>query len=245
MILVLASSTTVEYSLRWAYENTLGRLSWATSSGHLTAEDRYGAEIAQDYVKFIRQEPWYLYDFKSKLTDLWSRTPAWGPDMIRKWERRYALTTEYAIKATYGWLIKQATGAAYEPALMTTEVEVNHAPATISPGLNIRILHTLPDGRALMSLPRYFDFRIAVTDLAAQGVSVVDIAGNTSVILVTAWAPEEREINAKNARTLFEHPILTKPGIKRVGVVIPVSELSSFLLHAPDQGLIIEHVYDY
>lgn len=245
MILVLASSTTMEYSLRWAYENTLGRLSWASSSGHLTPEDQYGAQVAQDYVNFIRHEPWYLYDFKSKLKGLWKETPVWGDDMIRKWERRYALTTEYVIKAAYGWIIEKATRAAYEPALMTTQIVVNHAPPTIPAGLNIRLLRTLPDGRALMSLPRYFDFRIAVTALAEQGVSVIDIAGNTSVILVTAWVAQGEKIKANNARVLFEHPLLTMPGTKRVGIILPVSELSSFLLHARDQSVRIEHVYDY
>jgi hypothetical protein len=90
MICVIAGSTTLEYALRSAYENTLGRISWATSSGALTAQERYGAQVAQDYVDFIRKQPWYLYDFSSKLAGLWSSTPAWGPDMLRKWERRYA-----------------------------------------------------------------------------------------------------------------------------------------------------------
>lgn len=63
MIGVIATSTTIEYGLRWAYENTLGRMSWATTSHGLTAEDRYAAQVAQDYVDFIRQQPWYLYDF--------------------------------------------------------------------------------------------------------------------------------------------------------------------------------------
>ncbi len=37
MILVIASSTTVEYALRSAYENVAGRLSWAVSSGRTTS----------------------------------------------------------------------------------------------------------------------------------------------------------------------------------------------------------------
>jgi hypothetical protein len=55
MICVIAGSTTVEYALRSLYENIVGRLSWSTSSA-LTAEDRYGAMVAQDYVDFIRKE---------------------------------------------------------------------------------------------------------------------------------------------------------------------------------------------
>lgn len=245
MIVVLATSTTLEYSLRWAYENTLGRISWAVSSRSLTPEDRYGAAVAQDYVDFIRHEPWYLYDFKSKLRGLWADTPWTGHDMLRKWERRYALTTEYGIKMVYAWLIEKATRAAYEEALMTTLVEADHAPAKLPTGLDIQLLRRFDDGRVLLSLPRYFDFKTAVLLLAQQGVSLSDIAGNRDVIFLTTWIPEHRHVDHGTARTLFEQPMLTMPGLKRVGLVIPVSRLSDFLLHAQEHGLTIEHVHDY
>src|SRR5437764_514515 len=74
-----------------------------------TAEDRLGAEVAQDYVDFIRVQPWYEYDFASRMRQVWTRTGLLGPDAIRKWERKYALTTEYGIKGLYGWLIRKAT----------------------------------------------------------------------------------------------------------------------------------------
>jgi hypothetical protein len=242
MICVIASSTTIEYTLRAAYENTIGRASWLTSDG-LTEEDRYGATVAQDYVDFIRREPWYLYDFGAKLKGLWLSIPPFGPNMIRKWERRYALSTEYLIKAGYAKLIEAATRAAYTPALMTTQVVVEHAPAILPAG--VKVVRQLADGRAVMDLPRYYNFRIAVTQLAQGGGRVVDVAGNTSVILVTAWAPENTALKVDNARVLFRQPLLTMPGQERVGVVLPVSQLSTFVLDAPRLGMTVEHVYDY
>jgi hypothetical protein len=32
---------------------------------------------------------------------------------LRKWERKYALSTEYLVKAGYGWLIAKASGDVY------------------------------------------------------------------------------------------------------------------------------------
>jgi hypothetical protein len=245
MICVIASSTTVEYAIRSAYENTLGRISWSTSSG-LTEEDRYGAVVAQDYVDFIRQQPWYLYNFSAKLKGLWTTTPAFGPNMLRKWERRYALTTEYVIKAVYGKLIEWATHAAYDPALMTTQVVVDHAPAALPAGVTAKVVRELPDGRAVMDLPRYFDFRIAATALASQGTKLVDIAGNTSVILVTVWVTDDTASAMKQGnRVLFEQPLVTMPGKRRVALIVPVSDLSALLLRARDQNVKVEHVYDY
>lgn len=245
MIGVIAASTTVEYAIRWAYENAVARISWGLSTGKLTAEDVYAAKVAQDYVDFIQQKPWYLYDFTSKLVGLWRETPVVGRNGLRKWERRYALTTEYAIKALYGKLIEVATRSAYAPALMTTEVVVDHVPQVTPTTLNITVLKPLPGDRALLRLPRYFDFRIAATELARQGVRLVDIAGNTSVILVTVWADDQSKIDSKRDRVLFEQALLTLPGMRRVGLLVPVSGLSDFLVTAPQNGLKVEHVYDY
>lgn len=245
MIMVIGSSTTAEYGLRWAYENTIGRIGWATSSGALTEEDRYGAAVAQDYVDFIRKEPWYLYNFWGKLKGLWSGTPAFGPDMIRKWERRYALTTEYLIKAAYGKLIERATRAAYDEALLTTQVVVDRLPARLPQQTGIKLVKQLPDGRAVLDLPRYYDFRIAATKLAQAGSTLQDIAGNNSVILVTVWADHDAALATARQRILFEQPLLTMPGRKRVALVLPVTDLSGFLVRAQVQNLKVEHVYDY
>ena len=69
---VLGASTTVEYGMKGLYEHTVGRLAEATRTGSaLTPEERFAAKVAQDYVDFIRIDPWYLFDFKSRLTQLW------------------------------------------------------------------------------------------------------------------------------------------------------------------------------
>ncbi len=244
MIGVIGSSTSVEYGLRSMYENTLGRISWATASG-LTPEDEYGARVAQDYVDFIRKEPWYLYDFAGKLKGLWADTPLFGSDMLRKLERRYALTTEYLIKAAYGKLIKLATSAAYEPALMTTQVVADHEPYDLADLPNVKLLRMLDDGRAVLELPRYYDFRLAATKLGLQDVQLQDIAGNSDVILVTVLTGIHGTAAPPDSRVLFEQPMLTEPGRKRVALVLRVSALSRYLVDAPRQGVEVEHVYDY
>ena len=109
MIMVIGASTTVEYALKSAYETLIGRLSEFTRTHGMTEEDVLAAGVAQAYVEFIRETPWYEFDFFGKLKELWTQTSLFGPDMIRKWERKYALTTEYSIKAAYAWLIAKMT----------------------------------------------------------------------------------------------------------------------------------------
>lgn len=245
MICVIAGSTTAEYGLRWIYENTVGRASWVFSGGKLTAEDRYGAQAAQDYVDFIRREPWYRYSFMSKLKGLWTDTPLIGPDVVRKLERRYALSTEYIIKAIYGKMIELATRSAYEPAQMTTQVVAQSVPPEFVPPEGVRHLLTLQDDRAVLELPRYDNFKLAATRLAEMNVRLVDIAGNDSVILVSVITDRDMSSLPPGVRVLFEQPIVTEPGRKRRALVVPVAALSQFLLEAPAEGMAIEHIYDY
>lgn len=245
MIGVIAGSTTLEYGIRAVYGNTIGRLSWVLGGSRLTDEDRFDALAAQQYVDFIRQQPWYLFDFGSRLEQLWTEVPMHGPGTIRKWERRFALSCEYGIKAAYGKLIKVATHAAYDAPRMNTDVVVESLPADWTPPPEVSLLSRFPDGRALLSLPRYYDFRIAATALAKQGVRIVDVAGNRSTILVSAWAPAGASIDAHGGRVLFTQAIETPADTQRAVMLVPVGELSSVLAQADSHGLTIEHVYDY
>lgn len=247
MIWVIATSTTVEYTLRSAYENTVGRVSWWLGGSQLTDEDRYGAVAAQDYVDFIRQQPWYMFDFSARLRHLWSDVPMRGHGIVRKWERRYALTSEYLVKAAYGKLIEWATRAAYDPAAMSTDVVVQSLPAHTTLPARTSVVRALPDGRTLLALPRYFDFRIAATALATQGVRIVDVAGNgpDADILVTVWLADGRDVPAGSGRVLFEQTISLPAHTRRVALLMPVAHVSDFLAQASATGMTVEHVYDY
>lgn len=243
MINVIAISTTAEYLLRSAYENTAGRISWATAGNDMTDEDRYAARRAQEYVDFIRREPWYLFDFASCLKGLWRDVPATGPHIVRKWERRYALTTEYTIKYAYGKLIERATRTAYTPATMTTRVVVDHVPAQLPQ--EITFVRQIPGNQAVLDLPRYYAFRTAATGLALRNSNIVDIAGNNTVILLTILAPSSGNAITRANRTLFSQPIISHPGMTRYAVVVPVANLSSILRLADYDQITVEHVYDY
>ena len=244
MILVIAGSTTIEYALRSLYENTVGRASHLFSSGELTREETLGAEVAQQYVDFIRREPWYLFDFASALKRLWSDVPLWGGQPLRKLERRYALTTEYLIKGLYAKLIEITTRAAYEEAKMTTWTVVNGLPMQTKLPATITLQSDLNADRAVLVLPRYEAFKQDALWLARQGANFTDIAGNDGKILVSlitpqAWVPEDP------STILFSQPILTHPDEKRVALALPVSRLSSALLAWDDAHLRVEHIYDY
>lgn len=245
MIVVIGVSTTVEYGLHAAYETLIGRLSELTTTYGTTEEDRLAARVAQDYVDFIRVEPWYKFDFAGRLAQVW-RTSWWGDDPLRKWERKYALTTDYGVKAVYGWLMWKGTKAAYGEAVPLTAAVLDPLPAEAEAQLpELKVLLRSPDGSALVTVPRYEAFTRHALALARQGARFREIAGNRSVILVTALVPRTWQGTPGSSRVLFTQDILTDPSTRRVALVIPVDSLHVALNELSAPPLRVEHVYDY
>jgi hypothetical protein len=242
MIMVIGVSTTVEYAIRSAYEQLIGRVS--ALSGGRTTEDDFGAQVAQEYVDFIRVRPWYEFDFTARLKRLWTQTSFSGPHLFRKLERRYALTTEYLVKAVYGKIIEKATHSAYEKPILTTSVIVGPWPACERPPPDAALISQPKEDEALLSLPRYQDFMAPAIALANCGAEFKEIAGNRSVILVSALGPLG-QAQPSDTEVMIRQPIITQPGKEREVLVIPVAKLASVLRGLRAQGLTLEHIFDY
>jgi hypothetical protein len=242
MITVIGVSTTAEYALRSAYETLVGRVAEATAGGADSEEDRFAAQVAREYVDFIVVNPWYDFDFTRRLRALWTEVPATGPHMARKWERRYALTTEYGIKAAYGWLIRKATHASYDAPVLSTAVVVQDLPPRF-PFVEGETFIARKGDETLVLLPRYQAFMRSATRLAKSGANFEEIAGNRSVILVSAIAP--RDWQGAPGETFFVQPIITRPQEKRVVLRVRVEDLAERLRTLPASGVRLEHVFDY
>ncbi|MBI1396725.1 MAG: hypothetical protein GC151_12150 [Betaproteobacteria bacterium] len=242
MIVVIGVSTTVEYALRAVYETLVGRVTERLMPPDGTDEDRYARRVAQDYVNFIRMRPWYEYDFLGKLVGLWRETSFFGPGFVRKWERKYLLTTEYGLKGVYAWFIALATSAGYEAERNDTAIVLDHLPASTADLHIIEVVSSKEDGPAIVTVPRYAAFGIAAIALARVGVDFVEIAGNRGDIVMSVIAPAYWDDPPAGTRVLLEQPVLTRPGYKRVALVMQVSELAHVLRTCQVQ---IEHVYDY
>ena len=243
MIMVIGVSTTVEYALRSAYERLIGRLSEVLSA-QPTAEDRYAAKVAKDYVDFIRVLPWYEYDFAARLRGLWTDTGYWGPDALRKWERKFALSTEYGIKMLYGKLIKFGTKSVYEEPQLVTAVVTLTVPAPDAKLPAVKLLKALPDGRALITVPRYEAFSVYAQALAGKGLNFEEIAGNRGFILVSLLTPRDWTAPL-DLSVLFTQPILTRPDGQRAVLTVRVNSLAMHLRKWQLAGQKVEHIFDY
>ena len=223
MIWVIGSSASVEYSIKALYETIFGRI---TDTYEVkTEEDKFNAKFTQDYVHFIKDKPWYEFDFNSRLKSLWTSTYFFGDNFFRKIERKYILTSELAVKYGYGKLISLGTKTVYDEALPITAVVL--------------------ENDNLQFLPRYDKFANAITSLAKNGHSFKEIAGNNSAILLTVLVPNSDKTNFENTQTVFTQPIASNLTMKRIALAIPVSSLSKLLFQLSKEKIKIEHVFDF
>jgi hypothetical protein len=240
MILIITTSTTAEYGLKWAYERIVGRLTEASSFGASTAEDRLAAEVAREYVRFLDVEPWYKFDFLTPLKRVWTETGFWGPAPLRQWERKYYLTSDYACKAAYGWVIRMLSESSYGIESQVTAVVLDREPTAVE---SFKRLERYPDGSVLGHLPRYQAFTKAALSVARAGVKFHEIAGNRGPILISAVVPAE--LNVSKWNVILKQPILTRPGWQRIAFVVQVPELTETLGQLDVPWIHLEHIYDY
>ena len=270
MLAVIGTSFTAENVFKGIYENTIGRLAEWTSSGEPTPEELYGRQVAAEYGTFLHTIPWYNFPFSEKIGPLWRTVPS-EPNLARKVERRLALTLEYAVKAGYGWAIKQGTESVYDP----EQEEILARAEGVTPELaerepRLRIVET-QDGQAqqvsgqrepgrrngegaadartvLVTLPRYEAFTKLVPRLVDQGVRFAEIAGNDE-IMITVLAPRDWRWPANEATLLFTLPIPSQPDRARLAVKVPVRSLHTVIADlarlSATNNVTLEHIYDY
>jgi hypothetical protein len=241
---VIGVSHSAEFIMRGIYVNTIGRLSELFASGR-TAEEIYAQIYWDDYGNFLNTTPWYDYPYGDRQRDLSNKVSSEGPGQFRKWERRLALSAEFAVKGAYGKLIGGGTKAAFSPVVPTTLAVVERMPDTIPASFrNVKVLARSGD-LSLVSFPRYSPFTdIALRMADGSGARFVEIAGNRSV-LVTVAGQREVKLDIRGAREVFRTDILAGNGGSRVGIAVPVDGLLDLVRELKQQGIAVEHIYDY
>ena len=243
MLGVIGSSFSAENAIRGAYERAVGRFT-ELLGGYHTEEDAFARRTAREYGAFMPTLPWYEFPFASKLKALWRETPLLGSGLIRKWERRLALTAEYGIKAVYGWMIARSTGAVYAAEDLMIHAWIENAPDRIFDDQRVRRVRTVDTGSYLVMLPRHEPFTEVVAKLAKQGVRFRDFAGNETIVL-TAIAPSAWDYRLSSGEIVLSATILTNPAAKRIVVKAPVASLHAILTGLERSGVTLEHLYDY
>lgn len=230
----------LEYALKACYEATVGQLAEASANGP-TAEEQLAARVAQDHAVFIARHRPQDYDHAARLKELWQTVPLWGDDLLRKWERRFALSTEYGAKAAWSWAMNKIDGPATQS---TTAVLLNQWPAVPAELPELKRVGNV-GGSVLATVPRRSALATHAAALARQGVHIEEVAGNLGPIVVSLRMPLDAA-PIDEGRLLFAQPQLTQPGMERRWLTVPVPQLSNALRAWGQRPEVqVDHLYDF
>jgi hypothetical protein len=234
---------TLDNTVKGAYENTVGVVTESIGFYH-TEEDVFARKTAGQYAEFVRTAPWYEFPFAERLEALWKETPLWGLDVVRKWERRFTLSAEYALMAVYAEIVRLGTRNPQRPEDVVIYAWVDDVPDRIFGDQRIRKIKALGDRSYVIAMPRRDAFTPLVAELVKQGVRFREIAGNDEILL-TVIAPSALNFRLETGELLATEPLLTNPAAQRIAVKTPVRSLNGVVADLGRSGLTIERLYDY
>ena len=248
---VLGGSFALEYSIRGAYEQTIGRLSEWTSLHELVEEDAYAARVACEYADFVYIRPFYEFHFAHVLKQLWKETPFWGKHPLRKLERKFILSVDYGIEAIYAKAMLTASHLTYSVESEETYTWIKNAPENLSQGFPRIKIDQEKAAKVIANsyvaiIPRYQEFTDLAVKLAKRDVQFVQVAGNDEIMLsIVASKNWNYDLPGNDATLLFTENVLTQPGVKRIVLECPVRSVHSVLNRLASSQIKIEHIYDY
>lgn len=240
---VVGMSFSVEHAVKGVYESTVGRaVEWIAS--HETEEDAFAYRTAQAYGSFRHTTPWYEFPFGRTLAAFWRSTSLWGPQPVRKWERKLVLTAEYGLKGVFALVVRNGARLVADPADRRVHARIESVPDAIFADSNVRRVKALARRSYIVSLPRHEAFTVTSMRLVARGVRFLDVAGNDE-ILVSAIAPRGFRDAPVHGELVFAAPLLEDAARRRVALKVPVGALHEILPALERRGARIEHVYEY
>jgi hypothetical protein len=238
MIYTIGASFTLEMGLKAAYEETAGRIFAAIRGPVKSPQDMVAATMAADYAAFLRQTPWYKYDFQRMVDTLWN-IPIVDP--WRGWERRLALGGEWKAKIVYADMIAAGVAATGEAKVTIRSVVTGLDAARLGAISDVKLIAETPDG-IVIETPRYARFTQILSEVAGTGGALREIAGNDDIVVAVTLPPGEDYVGP--GEVIFRMP---RDGFwsERVLIDTKVSDLARLIAAHPPGDPGLEHVYDY
>jgi hypothetical protein len=181
---------------------------------------------------------------------LWTDVPLTGAGFLRKWERRFALSAEYLVKALYAKLIGAGTAAGYAPDELTRHVVAvgwsEALDASIGGDAHFKKVRDLDRGYSLLSVGRYDPYRDALLALSdhADCVRIAEIAGS-EVVTVAGTAPAAWQTPPR-ASVVVAYRQPDDPSRTRMLLRVQARDLLDVLKAVRDEKtFVVEHIYDY
>jgi hypothetical protein len=239
---VIGINLTFEYGIKFAYENSVDRLTQSIA-GSNTEADRFIATSWNNYAKTLYQTTWYHYPYFADLRGVWE-TALFNKQFVRNAERKIALSVSYLLKGSYAQLW-----------LLTAEQKENQTFSVVHAGnreslddAGIKILKELSGNRFLIETERYAGFKAALLKLLERNVTFVEIMGHQTITLgYLAKNTEQLFSNSASVETLDRRELFYHPEGYRYRVTLEarVDSLNQTLRLIGESGSRFEMIYDF
>ncbi len=237
---IIGVSFTAEMAMKALYEETIGRVFAYLRGVKKTPQDIYSAEMTADYAKFLKQAPWYKYDFAAATEKLWAMPVTSLP---RSWERRLALGGEWQVKNQYARAVTPAAKPPGQAVLRIRSVITGLDADALQDIAGIDVIETTPD-HVIIETPKYRKFTLILQQIIAKGGRITEIAGNDDIMLSAVGNPKSSPLNLVSGEIISS---IKRDGFdsKRLLISVKTEILVALFKELESQGLIVEHIYDY
>jgi hypothetical protein len=250
MIYTIGISFTVEYGIKYLYENTIGRLT-AWTANEKTEEDIFIEKSWHNFSEFVYIEPWYKYDYLKDVKNIWTENSFFKKDFIRSFERKISFTISYFIKFIYAKVIGFGSSSAFgAEENKTLSVVSNFDIENLSDEAKskIKVLKILYADRDvyLIETPRYQEFTEISKYLLSKNVQFLEIMNNSSIAVSYVSTTESEPFNyLNNIQIISKEKLSGLENKNRIILNVDVQSLGKVYKELQKQNIEIEHIYDY
>jgi hypothetical protein len=242
MLDVIGVSITLEYTAKMLYENSIGRVFSWFSNGTPSDEEKVIAQAQRAYSDFIYDVAWYEFDFMPWVSKVWKTSNTADSNWLRKFERKLFFTLEFTFKAGYAKLIEWAAKSSYEAPVTEIYLMVT-SPDSLRTTPGVTVLHEERE-KKIISITRWGVFTKTVLDVADKDISIGEVGGNDEII-VSVLMTKDRNHDFTVGEILYESRVVTNPNRSRKVYLLTVDKLLPFVKEGKQNGVEIEHIYDY
>ncbi len=232
-IYTIGVSFTAELLAKGLYEETIGRVATWIRGDSRAPLDNLSALQAKEYSRFLRQIPWYKWDFTQDAAALSKRATS----TFRDRERRIALGFEYGTKARYANVIATAVANMEPDALRLRMIVRGISAEELAIFDGVEVIAQRSEGIEI-DTPRYRELTGLLAQMARAGGDFIEIAGNDDILFsLTSDEVEHGTALHSFARQGY--------GDTRHLVLLSVTDLAETLRGIDGQALRLEHIHDY
>ena len=233
-IYTIGVSFSLELLVKALYEESIGRIFTLIRGSSPAPLDILSARQAKRYAEFLRQTPWYQWDFRKEKEELKAKRT----NQLRDRERAVALGLEFGAKAFYAGIISNMVQniGHDNPRLRILVKDISDNNLKAFP--DVRIIQRR--GREIeIETPRYRRLTNILLLMSNMGANFIEISGNDDIMISVLSNSQSNALN--NLYSFDRQGFLDIRHLE----LLKVTKLAERIRYIEKSESKLEHIYDY